>query len=376
MSETTPPRTNLERELVRIWEQVLQRAPIGIREDFFDLGGTSSQAVRIFARIEELVHHRLPLSLILGAPTIEQLALSLLPGKSRDRKAYVVPIQSEGEKPVFFCVGEGVLWRPLSEHLGADQPVLNVGLDPGVIDQMKGPNPMEKLARHMVSAICEKQPQGPYYLGGFCCEAVFAYEVARQLTMYGHEVGLLVLVEPFTPSENAIARFATSLKRVIFRTGFRFRELYRSGIGEFPQYALSRWKGLKTMWTDALWRKSARDQVLKQQSSSPDLGQIVFVAASSYKPKPLGCRTVIVHCKDWPMLSAGDPYFGWRKYLTGPTGTIEVPGDHIGLFRDPGVGVLAEKLRVCLQNTKQVEIHDFDMVIEVDRRLYSGPSRA
>lgn len=376
MSETTPPRTNLERELVRIWEQVLERAPIGIREDFFDLGGTSVQAVRIFARIEELVHHRLPLSLILGAPTIEQLALSLLPGKSRDRKAYVVPIQSGGEKPVFFCVGEGVLWRPLSEHLGPDQPVLNVGLEPGAIDQMKAPNPMEKLARHMVSAICEKQPLGPYYLGGFCCEAVFAYEVARQLTMYGHEVGLLVLVEPFTPSENAIARFATSLKRVIFRTGFRFRELYRLGIGEFPQYALSRWNGLKTMWTDALWRKSARFQVLKRQSSSPDLGQIVFVAASSYKPKPLGCPTVIVHCKDWPMLSAGDPYFGWRKFLTGPTETIEVPGDHIGLFRDPGVGVLAEKLRVCLQNTKHMQTHQLDMIIDVDRRLYSGQSRA
>ena len=376
MSETVPPRTHLEKELVLIWEQVLQRSPIGIQEDFFDLGGTSVQAVRIFARIEELVHQRLPLSLILGAPTIEQLALSLLPGKSRDRKAYVVPIQSGGEKPVFFCIGEGVLWRPLSERLGPDQPVLNVGLMPGAIDQMKVPNPMEKLARHMVSAICEKQPQGPYYLGGFCCEAVFAYEVARQLTMYGHEVGLLALVEPFTPSENAIARFATALKRVVFRTDFRFRELYRSGIGEFPQYALNRWKGLKTMWKDALWQKAARQQVLKGQSSSADLGQIVFVAASSYKPKPLGCPTVIVHCKDWPMLSAGDPYFGWRKYLTGPAETIEVPGDHIGLFRDPGVGVLADQLRVCLQNTKQAETHDFEVVMDVDRRLYSGPSRA
>ena len=88
MSETTPPRTNLERELVRIWEQVLQRAPIGIQEDFFDLGGTSVQAVRIFARIEEVVHQRLPLSLFLARPPLNNLLPSLLPGKSRDRKAY------------------------------------------------------------------------------------------------------------------------------------------------------------------------------------------------------------------------------------------------------------------------------------------------
>src|SRR6266851_8649050 len=114
MPETIPPRTNLEKELVGIWQQVLQRAPIGIQEDFFDLGGTSVQVARVFARIEESFHKRLPLSVILGAPTIEQLAASLLPGKSWDRKAYVVPIQTGGEKPVLFCVGGGASWRTVS----------------------------------------------------------------------------------------------------------------------------------------------------------------------------------------------------------------------------------------------------------------------
>src|SRR5690349_9346077 len=203
MFETTPPRTNLEKELVQIWEQVLQREPIGIRENFFDLGGTSVQAVRVFAKIEQIVHQRLPLSLILGAPTIEQLAVSLLPGKARNRRAYVVPIQPRGEKPILFCLGGGVIWRPVSGHLGPDQPVFNVGLEPGTIGQLKGPNALETLARHAVSAICEKQPQGPFYLAGVCCDGVFAYEVARQLTMFGHDVGLLVLVEPFSPNESA-----------------------------------------------------------------------------------------------------------------------------------------------------------------------------
>ena len=78
MSESPLPQTNLERELVRIWEKVLRRAPIGINDNFFDLGGTSLEAVRIFSGIEELIHQRLPLSLILGAPTIKKLAASLM----------------------------------------------------------------------------------------------------------------------------------------------------------------------------------------------------------------------------------------------------------------------------------------------------------
>src|ERR1700722_10376025 len=218
MPEFTPPRTDLERELVRIWERVLQRTPIGIHANFFDLGGTSLDALRIFTKIEETFHKRLPLSMILGSPTIHQLAASLLPGRSQDQKSHVVSIQSTGEKPTFFCVGGGVIWRAVSEHLGPDQPMLNVALDPGVAARLKGPNATERLAREMASALCEKQPQGPYYLGGFCCDGVFAYEIARQLMMYGHEVGLLALVEPFTPVQGVASRIMMAAKRILFRT--------------------------------------------------------------------------------------------------------------------------------------------------------------
>jgi thioesterase domain-containing protein len=53
------------------------------------------------------------------------------------------------------------------------------------------------------------------------------------------------------------------------------------------------------------------------------------------------------------MLSAGDPYFGWRELLTGPSETHEVPGDHAGIFHQPNVKITAEKLRACLQSASQ-----------------------
>jgi thioesterase domain-containing protein len=370
--ETISPRTYVEKELVCIWEQALQRAPIGIQEDFFDLGGTSVHAALIFAKIEEVFHKRLPLSVIISSSTIERLAAALLPGKCREWNAYVVPIQSQGEKPILFCVGDGVIWRPAAERLGTDQPFFNIGLKPGAVEQMNGPIPLEKLARHIVSALCEKQPQGPYYLGGYCRDAIYAYEVARQLQMYGHEVGLLVLVEPSYPCQNARVRIATVLRRTIFRIGFRFGELRRLEIGQFPRYARSRWNGLKWMLTEVLWRNSARFQVLTRYSGSPDFEKILFVAASSYKPKPLGCPTVIFHCKDWPVLSAGDPYFGWRELLTGRSETHEIPGDHDGIFREPSVLVLAEKLRACLQNKKLLETSSKDLTMDVDQGLDLG----
>jgi thioesterase domain-containing protein len=356
---------------------VLHRAPIGIQENFFDLGGTSVQAARVFARIEEVFQQRLPLSVILGAPTIRQLAAALLPGRSDIRKAYVVPIQSDGEKPIFFCVGGGVLWRPVSERLGQDQPVFNISLEPRAVEQMKGPNSMARLARYMVAALLEKQPQGPYYLGGFCAEGVFAYEIARQLTMYGHEVGLLALIETRNPSPHFKLRLTNDLRRGAIRVAFQVNEFYRMiKTHDISQYVRARGEQLRRFKLRISSSVSPGFRLRARQTGQVDPWESLYLEANTFRPKPLSCPTAIFRCADWPVLSAGDPYFGWREFLTGPSETHEVPGDHMGILRDPSVGVLADKLRSCLQNARRVESAAFDMVINSPRKFSLGQSRA
>ncbi len=351
LPDTIPARTNLERELVRIWEQVLGRAPIGIQDDFFDLGGSSVQAANIFARIEESFQRRLPVSVILGAPTIEQLGAALLPGKSWDQKAYVVPIQTKGQKPALYCVGGGAAWRTVSEHLGPGQPVFSIGLEPEAIEHIKDAYPMEALARHMVSALCRKQPKGPYYLCGYCQDGIFAYEVARQLAFYGHEVGLLALIEARNPSPHFRVRTVNGLRRNAIRLGFQFHQLYQLfRTGEFPRYLRARRGELKRFLLRMSSGVSPRFQFRARQSGRIDLQEFLYLQASFSKLKPLSCPTAIFRCADWPILSAGDPYFGWRELLNGPSEIHEVPGIHDEVFHEPNVRVLAEKLRNCLRN--------------------------
>jgi len=346
--------TNVQSELVRIWEQELQRAPIGLDEDFFDLGGTSIQAARVFAKIEDVFHKRLPLSVILAAPTIEKLAAALIPGKSWDSKAYVTPVQARGEKPVLYCVGGGAYWRSVSEHLGPGQPVFSIGLDPEAIAQIEGPNAMEKLARHMVSALCEKQPQGPYYLCGYCQDGIFAYEVARQLALYGHDVGLLVLIEARNPSPQFKVRAVNGVRRAAIRFGFQLDQLYHvMRTREFPHYMRARRGELKRFLMRMSSRVSPGFQTRARQSGRIDLQEFLYLEASFSKPKPLPCPTAIFRCTEWPIVSAGDPYFGWRDLLTGHSELHEIPGVHEEIFREPNVRVLAEKLSACLESTRE-----------------------
>ena len=185
--------------LAGLWEELLDVRHIGIRDDFFDLGGDSLLAVRLLIQIEEVFGKRLPAWALLGASTIEKLAALIHQAQAQDRVAYAVPVQPKGEKSIFFCVGAGFLLRPLSIQLGPDQPFYSIGFNPECAEQLKGPSQMEDLAHHLVSALREKQPEGPYYLGGFCEDGVFAYEVASQLTAQGQSVGLLVLFETENP---------------------------------------------------------------------------------------------------------------------------------------------------------------------------------
>ena len=67
-------RNRLEAELVQIWQQVLGVANVGIRDDFFDLGGQSFAAIQVMTRIEQRCGKRLPLGDLLRSRTIERLA--------------------------------------------------------------------------------------------------------------------------------------------------------------------------------------------------------------------------------------------------------------------------------------------------------------
>ena len=355
LASMTQPRSVLEEALARIWEQILENGPVGMRDNFFDLGGESLLAVRLFAEIEELFHKKLPLATIFAAPTIEQLVDLLIQEASGERLAYAVPIRSSGEKPIFFVVGTGAPLHCLSSGLGPDQPLLNIGLKPEAPKRLRAPYRMEEIASHLRSAICENQPRGPYYLGGFCQDAAFAYEVARQLVTHGQTVGLLALFEPQNPKRTGRARIATGLRRMVIRVSFNVHELRRLKISEFPRYVRSRRDNLKWRLRRIVWQVSDHVRLLKRSASNMGLERINFLAANSYNPEPLGCPTVIFRCKDSAIVSAGDPYFGWRGLLTGRCETHEVPGDHVGIFSQANAKVLADQLKDYLQRAQQRE---------------------
>lgn len=51
-TEYVAPRDALEAQLAQLWESVLAVAPIGVDDDFFDLGGESLHAFALISRVQ------------------------------------------------------------------------------------------------------------------------------------------------------------------------------------------------------------------------------------------------------------------------------------------------------------------------------------
>ena len=68
------PRDATEASVARIWEDVLNVAPVGVDDDFFDLGGESLHAFAVIARVGETLGVTLTVRDLFGAGTIAGMA--------------------------------------------------------------------------------------------------------------------------------------------------------------------------------------------------------------------------------------------------------------------------------------------------------------
>lgn len=88
--EYVAPRTDAERKMVKIWEELLGREQIGIRESFFELGGDSIKILRMTTELKKELSLDIPITDIYKNNTIENILLHASANKeqidARNRK--------------------------------------------------------------------------------------------------------------------------------------------------------------------------------------------------------------------------------------------------------------------------------------------------
>ena len=341
------PHTALETQLLMVWEEVLGIDGIGIRDNFFDLGGNSLLGVRLLARLGKVLGRRIPVSVLFQGQTIESMAVAL----QQDLNALsfcAVTIQPGTNLAPLFVVpgvdGNVIGYETLARSLGTDLPVYglrSVGLD----GEAEPRESAEAIADAFLPEILKVQPNGPYRVAGLCMGGIVAFELAHRLLDRGENVQLLALIDTYPPGAiPTVPRASRVAQQILFLKEGVTRHI--RALGERPPRE----------WPGYLWRRLAivTEMIAKHDVFRGDrlefhralVRQANHRAAAQYDPRPYPGRLAMILTSRQAVTPQEDARFWWERLALGGSTVTRVPGPDSGaLLRPPFVSGLAEALR-------------------------------
>lgn len=368
------PSTEVERKVAEFWSDLLGVERPGVDENFFDLGGHSLVAVRLFGMIRKTYGVDLPISVLFEAPTIAQCAqiIEQLQGagnakvEESDRDAtsveltrftHLVPMlvtKRRHATPLFICAGMfgNILnLRHLAMHVGQDRPVYGLQARGLYGDQLPHEN-FEDMARANLEEVRQVQPHGPYLLAGFSGGGIVAFEMARLLVDAGEQVAQVVLLDTPYPVDVPLS--------LTDRITMRLQDIQREK-GQFT----TRWLRGKIEWSRKQ-RLKALQAPPKAEDFHNDIIQAAFLRSlAAYRGRKYGGRVLLLrpplsvsyNLRDGRLLNSERSLLrednGWRP-LVNDLEIVEVPGDHDSMVLEPNVRVLANYLRQELKRAERM----------------------
>ena len=103
------PRTELERQLVEIWQAVLRRQPVGIHDHFLEMGGHSLLAISVLAAVRDRLALNVPQRWVFDYPTIAALA-SQMERLPRDPGSQQPMARADRNQPLPMSFGQERMW--------------------------------------------------------------------------------------------------------------------------------------------------------------------------------------------------------------------------------------------------------------------------
>lgn len=226
---------------------------------------------------------------------------------------------SRRRAPLFIVEGDGGCCLDLVRRLGEQQPAYAL-MAPRVEGTLSR-RAIECRAEMFLREIHDVAPRGPYLLGGMASGGWVALEMARRLSLRGHAVPLLLLLDTWGPGYPE--RLATSRwQRAICR-------LYRY-VGHHTGALILHERRLGYL-REALARGPRPEPRIAAGVPAPYAGRAVLVRSTA---QPLGARY--------------DRTLGWDRVIRGGIDVIECPGIHDAMVTEPWARVLAEKLEPVL----------------------------
>jgi amino acid adenylation domain-containing protein len=336
-----PPvgRDALEQLVAELWREVLGVRSIRPDDHFFDLGGSSLIALQLRTRVKERLGVLLPIHALVENPRFTQLLAAVRRASTASPSAPEVRPAPQGrllvclqpgaaEIPAFYLVqpigGSVYSYMSLARQLGPQQPVYAFrasGIEPGEPIYRDVPT----IAAHNIAELLERQPRGPFQLGGHSSGGAVAYEMARQLLQRGLEVSPVLLLDtPPLPLNQLKVNKPEELLRLV---------------DPFRQGAPAAWEGLaNAVAKDSPFREFLMVHAHALAAYSPGRSQLSLVYIRAKERN----EVLTSHAERW-----------WMDHTDGAFSMHNVPGDHFTMMESPHVTAVARFVRHNLIGGKE-----------------------
>ncbi len=206
-NEFVVPRNPVEEELSKIWQEVLGIERVGVKDNFFDIGGDSIKILKLIKFTNDQMNVELNFQTVFKHPTIELMALQLMNENSNNcRNIGFVPLNQYGEINVFCFpppTGLGMIYFEMAKLLENECLVY-------VTDFIDDYDNHDEMLNRYVDHITTVQKEGPYILLGYSGGGNLAFEVTKTMKKRGKQVSDIVMLDT-TPWNEEVQEIASQI---------------------------------------------------------------------------------------------------------------------------------------------------------------------
>ena len=382
------PTTPTESAIAEVWRDVLAVERVSVTQSFFAYGGHSLKAAVVVRRVKEVCDVDVPLSALMVARTVRELARAIDEKKAlQARQAFIkahphqrpsehlgattdlaplmLPLSSrsaQGNPEIVFLPGVGghvFTFTPLADRMTSRAAGLRTwGSEPG--EEPFGS--IEALATHNNTHLDQLGVGDDVILAGYSFGGLVAFEMALQRLAAGRCPSRLVIFDTMAPGYPkklpAMTRARLHLEGL----------LGRDWAGR-AAYVRDRVESIKEKWAFKMQKADAFNDAFAlnadQLEALPQakreqlerLAGVSTLAYNAYWPRTsTSIPTTLFaaeHPFDWAATKMDDPLLGWRSWLNLEVDRVELRGAHLELFQEDNLSVAARVLDSLVQGRRR-----------------------
>ncbi|MGO2511670.1 amino acid adenylation domain-containing protein [Marinomonas polaris] len=354
-----PPRNQLEEMLTNLWAETLGLTLVGIRDNFFEIGGDSISATRILNHIQKNLLIEVPLGVLFKTSTIADLSDYLSRSDDWDPMISTLPIKSSGTDSPLFCIHPalGLAWgyAGLLRHLSKSTPVFGLQAT-GLRHAARLPESIEEMAEEYLLQIKNVQPKGPYRLLGWSFGGLVAHAIAEKLQAEDETVSFLCMLDsyPYKLDYQQPKNEADIVRAALLFLGYDLSTLEKLPINKEELASL-------------LWRDyddssmSVVQDIQKSQANIMDRVQTIIennlVLAGRFKPGKVDADLLFFVAEDSVNGSMGNilehQSNAWASRITGEIETHNISCRHQDMLDSEPLNAIAPIIKERLEQSAE-----------------------